>query len=151
MHDKHVVKMILESIQMLNAAHQRIDGACPVTFGYPPSVLSHPCTLWVCKSEHNYQWLWLHLIALHNEYKLRYHKTHAKAPMIVTLARPPLRIPCAYFTEPPQAMPDEYKVNGDSVAAYRAYYRGAKRTYQLKGTTRMNSWTVRGMPSWMGE
>lgn len=31
------------------------------------------------------------------------------------------------MSEPPQCMPDEYKVKGNPIQAYRNYYMGAKR------------------------
>ncbi|MBN2675685.1 MAG: hypothetical protein JXR30_00335, partial [Alphaproteobacteria bacterium] len=36
----------------------------------------HPCTLWVSENRENYKWLYLHFIALGNEYKKRYGKIH---------------------------------------------------------------------------
>ena len=38
----------------------------------------------------------------------------------------PAGITSSEFTEPPQAMPDEYKVDGDSITAYWNYYIGDK-------------------------
>jgi hypothetical protein len=44
------------------------------------------------------------------------------------------------FTEPPQAMPEDAKVPGDSIAAYRNYYK--------KHKVRFAKWTNREIPSW---
>ncbi len=38
------------------------------------------------------------------------------------LMYPPSGMPDNGFIEPPQCMPDEYKVEGDSVSAYWNYY-----------------------------
>ena len=68
------------------------------------------------------------MIALGEEYTKRYGKEHltitkCKIPLMFL---PPL-IPCNQdFNEPPQAMPDEYKVEGDSITAYWNYYIGDK-------------------------
>ena len=51
--DKHVVKMILESAQMLSTvAHT--NGHIP---RYRPTHSKHPCTLWAGESKSNWQWL----------------------------------------------------------------------------------------------
>ena len=38
------------------------------------------------------------------------------------MAFAPIGIPDVDFYEPPQCMPDEYKVEGDSISAYWNYY-----------------------------
>jgi len=42
-------------------------------------------------------------------------------------SEPPLNIKDSAFTQPTPAMPDEYKVVGDSIQSYKNYYNGAKR------------------------
>ena len=66
--DKHVVKMPLESAQMLSAAHRTIDYDTLPTDSkiYQVSHQHHPCTKWVMKSLANYMWLWNHFKALAN-------------------------------------------------------------------------------------
>jgi hypothetical protein len=49
-------------------------------------------------------------------------------------------IPDGDFTEPPLAMPDEYKV-ADTVESYRNYYRNTKQ--------HLHNWTNRGIPAWL--
>jgi hypothetical protein len=51
--DKHVVKMILETAQLLCGAHWATGG----TAQYKPTHLNHPCAIWVRKSLSNYKWL----------------------------------------------------------------------------------------------
>jgi hypothetical protein len=63
------------------------------------------------------------MIALGQEYTKRYGKVH----MSIDKCKDALRfcpdgIESVVFTEPPQCMPDEYKVAGDSVTAYWNYY-----------------------------
>jgi len=67
------------------------------------------------------------MVALGEEYTDRYGKEH----LTITKCKTPLMfipkgIPDGFFTEPPQCMPDEYKVEGDSVQAYWNYYIGEK-------------------------
>ena len=52
--DKHVVKMLLESAQMLCSPFE--PGSAP----YRRSHYNHPCSKWARESSSNYQWLWDH-------------------------------------------------------------------------------------------
>jgi hypothetical protein len=54
---------------------------------------------------------------------------------------PPKNIPIGEFTEPTPAMPDQYKVAGDSITSYHNYYLGDK--------TRMFAWKNRQVPKWI--
>ena len=119
-YNKHVVKMILESAQMLCTAH-RYYGNEDVP--YKTAHLNHPSTIWCRQNSKQYMWLYNHMIALGKEYYVRYGRKHltitkCKIPLLML---PPL-IPCNQeFTQPPQAMPDEYK-HKDSIIAYWQYY-----------------------------
>ena len=72
------------------------------------------------------------MLALGKEYTKRYGKKHltiTKCEDILSVT--PGGIFNTGFTEPPQCMPDEYKVEGDSVAAYWNYYENEK--HKIKG------------------
>lgn len=119
--DKHVVKMVLETAQLLSTAHHELGS----TATYKSTHKNHPSALWVRSSRQHYEWaveLWL---ALMDEYTARYKKVHACARLIDELSTPPKRIPDAGWVQPPQCMPDEYH-RKCAVDAYRAYYVGAK-------------------------
>jgi len=120
-YDKHKVKMVLEAAQMLCTAHHVYDNGHNVP--YKQAHLNHPSTIWVRGNRNQYLWAYQYMMALGNEYTKRYgkeHKTIAKCRYV--LSDPPPGIPNSEFTQPPQCMPDEYKVEGDSVAAYWNYY-----------------------------
>ena len=68
--DKHVVKMILESAQMLCSAYP--NGDAP----YKRAFYNHPCTIWARESQENYEWLLDHAYAMCQEYTRRYSKVH---------------------------------------------------------------------------
>ena len=124
-YNKHVVKMILESAQMLCVAHHVYGNSNDVP--YKEVHLNHPSTRWTRLCRANYMWLYDHMIALGDEYTKRYGKTHLTITKCKEfLSKPPLNLPGGEFTEPPQAMPDEYKVEGDSITAYWNYYVGDK-------------------------
>jgi len=124
-YNKHVVKMILESAQMLCTAHHHYAELYDYqTFvPYKKAHYNHPSTIWCRGNRAQYLWLYNHMVALGEEYTNRYGKEH----LTITKCKTPLMfipkgIPDGFFTEPPQCMPDEYKVEGDSVSAYWNYY-----------------------------
>lgn len=120
--DKHVVKMPLETAQLLCTA-AFLNGASGVR--YKPTHAKHPCTLWTAASRANFDWLVIHGLALANEYRRRYGKTHASEAVILDTAKCASLMPACGSTPFAQAMPDEYRCD-DSVVAYRRYYLGAK-------------------------
>lgn len=158
--DKHVVKMILESAQLLSTAHRILDGKMAVEPNqngrnmkrwrlddsrdgvlYIASHVNHPSAIWIRENMDHYRWLYDLMYHLIGEYKYRYEgKYHKCEEMLMPLLDAPYNIPIVDWTEPPQAMPDDAKVLGDSVEAYRNYYRIHKR--------RMANWKVRGTPFW---
>ena len=133
-YDKHKVKMILESAQMLCTAHH-CYGSLEQKTNVPSKQahLNHPSTIWARKSKSTYMWLYDHMIALGKEYTKRYGKEHLTIIKCRDfLATPPVHIQGIEFCEPPQCMPDEYKVEGDSVSAYWNYYEQEKHTVKNK-------------------
>ena len=123
-YNKHVVKMILESAQMLCAAHQVLGD--PADVPYKLAHKNHPSTIWVRENSLHYDWLYEHMMALGSEYKRRYGRTHMSIDKCGHLYEAPADIPHEPFEQPPQAMPDEYK-DDCSLQAYWNYYIGAKR------------------------
>ena len=124
-YNKHVVKMILESAQMLCTAHHVYNNGDNVP--YKKAHLNHPSTIWVRESVHHYWWLYDHMLALGKEYTARYNKHHLSiAKCKEALFYPPLGMKDKGFKEPPQCMPDEYKVDNDAVTAYWNYYEKEK-------------------------
>ena len=114
-YNKHVVKMILESAQMLCAAHHILGD--PDDVPYKLAHKNHPCTIWVRENSLHYDWLYEHMIALGDEYTARYNKTHMSIDKCKHLNIHPRNIPHEIFEQPPQCMPDEYK-DKCSVQAY---------------------------------
>jgi hypothetical protein len=123
--DKHVVKMILEHVQMLST----VSG-----HGYKPTHKNHPCTKWVAESLDNYFWLVELTTELNNEWQYRYGhtKNHKSYDMMLTLPVP--NLPQIGLTPFAQAMPT-YCRDIDAVTAYRTYYRLEKQSI-LKYTKR---------------
>ena len=126
-YNKHVVKMILESAQMLCTAHHCYGDKDQVeNVPYKQAHLNHPSTIWTRRSKSTYMWLYNHMIALGDEYTKRYGKTHLSITKCKDfLAIPPRHIQGDDWCQPPQAMPDEYK-DPCSIQAYWNYYIGEK-------------------------
>ena len=126
-YNKHVVKMILESAQILCTVHHKYMGE-DADVPYKATHRNHPSTLWAGESAQNYEWLYRHFIALCEEYTKRYGKTHMSYDKCyVPCMSHPENIPHEPFEQPPQCMPDEYK-DKCSVQAYWNYYIGEKHT-----------------------
>ena len=124
-YNKHVVKMILESAQMLCTAHHHYNLFTDVP--YKKAHYNHPSTIWCRQNKNHYRWLYNHMIGLGQEYEDRYGKTHlsitkCKGPLFTY----PVDIPEGKFEQPPQCMPDEYK-DKCSIQAYWNYYIGDKK------------------------
>ena len=120
--DKHVIKMILETAQMLCTAHWETGSQAP----YRATHKNHPCTKWTRLNTSNYKWLCGLGLELCAEYTNRYGKIHKTQQHIDWLSKNIPNIPDGRLTEWPQAMPDTYK-NKNVVEAYRQYYMGEKR------------------------
>lgn len=125
--DKHVVKMILESAQLLSTAHHELESPHKDQC-YRPTHKNHPCAKWVRESADNYMWLYDHMLALGDEYTNRYGKIHKtireRAPV---LANVPPTLKSIGYTQFPLCMPDQYKLyddveDADVVGSYRNYY-----------------------------
>lgn len=162
--DKHVVKMIVESAQMLSTAHRMLDGYAekrPSKSGkrmvnywvHPKPYMEkhlykavhhgHPCTVWTMESDANYFWHYDHFVALLNEYTYRYGKIHGTEKIKTTLLQPPINIPVAEKTPFRLAMADypECIALGDPVKAYRAFYQTKQARFKM-------AWTKRDIPEW---
>ena len=120
--DKHVVKMVLETTQLLSTAIPYLE---PTRIRpYKPTHINHPCSVWTRLCTGNYYWLWRLGQELCKEYTRRYDRTHLCERHINNLAlNSPVTMMSPSFS---QCMPDQYKCRS-VVAAYRSYYMGEKR------------------------
>lgn len=142
--DKHVVKMPLESAQILSTAHRLLDGSKAPDVVYKPTHSKHPCVVWVMQTQANYIWLYQHFIALCKEYKYRYNREHLSYTKLKDiLCHYPKNIPLGGQTPFVQAMPDDVK-NKDSIQAYRDYYMQYKKHIATwnKNRTPPNWWKI---------
>jgi hypothetical protein len=125
--DKHVVKMILETAQLLYTAHHVVGTPDLPEGAYKKTHANHPCALWVRESRANYLWLVELGWWLCKEYQYRYGggKVHKTERHILWLKSCVPFLPDVPATPFRLAMPDPYKCD-DPVQAYQAYYRENK-------------------------
>lgn len=140
--DKHVVKMILETAQMLCTVHHLCESMYKPP--YKMTHKNHPCTVWVRTSVENYKWLVKLGLELCKEYTHRYGKTHKCEQYIrkMKMKKNIPSLPKIGFTPPAQAMPDMYK-SKDAVESYRQYYYFEKHF--------LLTWKKRDEPVWVSE
>jgi len=127
--DKHVVKMILETAQLLCGVHH-VTTHDTSHVPYKLSHKNHPCSIWCRESLSNYLYLCELGLELCKEYTYRYGKRHKSQDVIEWCLINKPNIPDIEFTEPAKAMPDEYKVKS-VVESYRNYYVGAKSGFAI--------------------
>lgn len=137
--DQHVVKMILESVQIMCTALNKKGFITP----YKSTHIKHPCVLWAEKSYDNFLWISKLALALNDEFKYRYKKTSSHSSIDVLCEIRQKEFESLGLTEFVQAMPDKYKVPGDAVSAYRNFYLGEKMKFA--------KWTRRRPPFWLDE
>ena len=139
--DKHVVKMILETAQMLSITHHY----CSINphknlYKKTNAFVNHPCTKWIRESVGNYIWIYILFRELCKEYTYRYNKIHACYTRFIELFNEiPENIPRGNITKFAQAMFDDVK-NKNPVIAYRNYYKKYKKDFCI--------WTKREVPYW---
>ena len=142
--DKHCVKMILESAQMLSTAHRFLDGDKYANEKglYKLAHKNHPSSIWVRKSHKHYKWLYQLYDNLCMEYTYRYGKHHASERLLTPLLELPKFIPIGDFEDPPMCMPD-YCKGDDTVLSYQTYYILEKSYFA--------TWKLRQQPRWFNE
>lgn len=154
--NRHLVKMILETGQLLSTAHRVLDGtpytdttksgrkvtrwAHPTTSLMQATHINHPSAVWVRESAAHYDWLFELFNELLLEYTYRYQKHHACERLFDDLSSSPANIPNTPFVPPPPAMPDSCKISTDVVECYREYYRTHKADFCV--------WKNRPTPEW---
>lgn len=163
--DRHVVKMILESCQLLSTAHRVLNGTMVVeksktnrnvkryklqdpvaeSLLYSATHINHPSAVWCRSHLSQYNWLAQLTRELCIEYTHRYGKIHKCEQIGMVqwfLDNAPKNIHAHFnWTLPTPAMPPACKVPGDVVQSYRNYY--------LMEKQRMLVWKNREVPNWI--
>lgn len=119
--NKHVVKMILETAQILCSSFNA--GNAP----YRRTHYNHPCCIWARSSRENYEWLIKHGKALAEEYTKRYNKRHKSLDVIYWCHSNISKIsfPLKGLTPFALCMPEKY-IEKCPIQSYRNFYIGEK-------------------------
>ena len=159
--DKHVVKMIVESAQMLSTVHRMLDGTMerrPSKSGamlqywklhddredivYKACHFNHPSTIWTRESKANYDWHYKHFIGLCDEYTYRYGKVHStdtKLREILKTLPNNIKTGKTQFKLAMSSNP-ECVVNGlggtDAVESYKNFYQTKQERFKMVLTKR---------------
>tara|TARA_B100000780_G_scaffold195638_1_gene138051 strand:+ start:5989 stop:6543 length:555 start_codon:yes stop_codon:yes gene_type:complete len=161
--DKHVVKMIVESAQMLSTVHRMVDGFMerrPSKSGsmiqcfnltderedilYKACHFNHPSTVWTRENSENYDWHYKHFVALCDEYTYRYGKVHMTDTKLRHILRhSPKNIPHTTEKTPFKlAMGSNPEcISEDAVASYQKFYKTKQDRFKMV-------WTKRQQPEW---
>lgn len=166
--DKHVVKMILETAQLLYSAWWCRSGNLPPSElqPYRKTHINHPMSIWVRESKTNYQFACYYGLLLCHEYTQRYgkyHKTEAHIRQLYQWGFPPLEleIPPAKNAKPidhayhdvphgiqsiPLCMGKEYYIRDENnnllgVESYRNYYMSKQNNFSM-------TWKNKEHPQW---
>jgi hypothetical protein len=142
--DRHVVKMAVETGQILwTALHLAVPDRVPEG-GYRPTHRKHPCCLWAAGSRANFDWAVLHGRALCAEYQHRYGRVHASLAAIERAADSSFLMPEGELQPFALAMPPELKNPEDPCGSYRTYL---TQKYETWGDAAR--WTSRARPDWL--
>ncbi|MBA8755322.1 MULTISPECIES: pyrimidine dimer DNA glycosylase/endonuclease V [Wolbachia] len=150
--DKHIVKMPLETAQLLsNVFSTALKAPNPfvsitnqnIEVPYKLTHKNHPCSLWARQSKGNFFWLIKYGRELCKEYTWRYKRKH-KSEEVIDWCDSNKNLLVFQSTDIKpfvQALPDQYK-SSHSVKAYREYY--------LKEKMRFAKWEKgREVPDWL--
>lgn len=139
--DKHVIKMVLESAQLLCSVFYTNSNIIPP---YRLTHVNHPCAKWARYSKDNFEWLLKHFHGLLEEYKKRYNKTHKCQQIFgwIVNNRQYLSFKNVGLSDFVLAMPEQYKVN-NAVDSYRKYYINEKLKFA--------KWKLGNKPKWVKE
>lgn len=168
--DKHVVKMVVESAQMLSTAHRLLDGdmrivkqyvngSLPARWRntkqwvlpderdavlYKAAHINHPCSIWTRETNNNYNWHFCHWAALCEEYTYRYGKVHKSWELLSNfLDKHPNNITIGWLK------PRPFAIGEVSEEDYRNPVQAYRRFYMQKQTRFKMEWNKgRPVPEW---
>lgn len=133
--DKHVIKMILESAQILSTVKRlynyNIDGL------YKATHINHPCITWTKSSYSNYVWLLVHFFYLSLEYNYRFNKDHKSFSLFSLLSNIPKDMPKIPFQLNLKVTDNE---EIDVIQSYRIYYNNKSKSIKMNWTNREIPW-----------
>jgi len=130
--------MLVEAVQMMSTGLVAAGETAP----WKPAFPKHPMTIWVGAPADNFAWTHALARALAQEYEHRFDRGHGAAAHLGTIAQKDwTALGRNGLTPAPLCMPEEYKIPGDVIGSYRAFYAGEK--------SRFARYTRRPIPDFM--
>ena len=124
--DKHCVKMVLETAQLLSSTIHILNPNSSIKDKiYKPTHKNHPATIWTRESLGNFNWLIKHGLALSDTYQARYNKIHKSREIILRCQAHTPNFTKIEKTPHVYCGPECYRTQ-DIVQSYRNYYIGDK-------------------------
>lgn len=137
--DKRLIKMILESAQMLST-NLNLNG---IKGPYKTTHQNHPCAIWTRTSHANYFWLFGHFMFLCEEYTYRFGKIHKCEQYQTVFINNSTKLNYATTERTPFPNCTTFKHIEDTTQAYRLYL-----NEKWKNDKRAPKWTNRQPPDW---
>lgn len=140
--DRHVIKMTLETAQIMSAAVRYYAEPIEHHNLYKSTHIHHPCVIWARQTRGNFNWLSVHGVALYQQYRARYGKQHKSSGVILRAAAYADVIPDGEETPFPICMKQhpECIVENDPIQSYRNYYNQVK--------SKFATWKDSNPPEW---
>lgn len=160
--DQHVVKMTLETAQILSTACIELGVASKIPGLYKATHKNHPSCVWARSSPEHFNWLLAHGIALGEEYTERFGKVHRSAQVFLEILKSKsiiskhAKFPTTGWSDPPIAVRDPLRAQVttrdkqgkiDVVASYRKYYRDHKKVFGV--VRKRNASWKQNKPTWL--
>jgi hypothetical protein len=150
--DARVVKMVLESVQMI-CTYAHLEGH---TVPYKPTHQNNGLIRWLQNDKNNFYWLMAHAYGLASEYRERYKRTHASEDVLwdlCTIYGYEKGTPIAFLNKAKSLEHDmDYTHIQDVFTAYRLYldarWNKAIRDHALNPRKRLPKWTGVKPPDW---
>jgi len=142
--DKHVVKQILETAQMLVTTY-KTHTTQDIKFNLKSTHQHHPCTKWVSESTHNFFWLLALGQQLLSEFETRYKHPHTYITLYQELSNIQHEYLSQFIPNTPMTpfaivMKDNFKISTNPVECYREYYNKEKYKFAKWKNSKIPFW-----------
>lgn len=141
--DRRVIKMLLETAQLLSTALRRHGVGNGIH--YKAAYQKHPCTIWAGDTRGNFDWLCEHGLALCNIYTAVYGKTHNSERVIQFAYKMRRHIPMGRRKEMADCTEFKHRTDVNIYERYRMFMC----LKWLERDTKQPTWQGRETPYWI--
>lgn len=147
--DKHLIKMQLESAQLLSTVVYLRTGVTHAGL-YKPTHIHHPCTQHMVKSWAYTQWVFNNARGMNAEYRLRYRKVYSHASYFISVQAKAILEALEWPSETELVVPlaIHESIKGDRTHAPIAEAVQLYRQYYIEHKAHIATWNKSVQPSW---